>query len=57
MCVFFPIYVFMFALDGDGSDEYIRTRCFIRDLFSVSKLDQKRSSFSVIMYNNLIGIY
>ena len=40
--VFFLIYVFVFALDGDGADEYIRTRCFIRDLFAVSKLDQNR---------------
>lgn len=31
---------FIFILDGNSSDEYIKTRCFIRDLFYVSKLYQ-----------------
>jgi len=43
--VFFLIYVFVFTLDGDGSDEYIRTRHFIHSLFVVSKLYQKRRDY------------
>jgi len=43
--MFFLIYVFLFTLDGDGSDEYTRTKYFIRSLFLVSKLDQKRRDY------------
>lgn len=33
--------VFFYSLDGKSCDEYIKTRCFIRELFYVSKLNQK----------------
>jgi len=51
--MFVWIYVFVFTLDGDGSDEYIRTRNFIRSLFVVSNLDQKRrDNFLLFIYSS-----
>lgn len=43
-------YVFLFILDGDGSDEYTRTKYFIRSLFMVSKLDQIRRDYLFLLF-------
>jgi len=40
----------VFTLDGDGSDEYTRTKHFIRSLFVVSKLDQKEETFYCLLF-------
>lgn len=43
---YFPEYnkYQMSSKDGDGSDEYIRTRCFIRDLFADVTKKKRRSA-------------